>query len=358
MDLGERPPVAVPQRERSGIVLPGEGRGEPQRVQLARAAGRRLRADLLPDALEQRDGQRVTFRPEPLGVVFSEGEAALDGRAPRHQGRGRAGDDGDPQERPAPRRRHDHAEQRREPQEGVPLGPRPVRAPEPEPGHSGERGPSASRREHPGGGDVRRLVPSPHKRRREQHERHGRRRQRRLPRQPQADAHATRGRRDAAAEVADQVRSSDDEQCCRRRRPPAARAGAAPHDAGGGEQQHRGHEQGARRRAHGAEDGAVERGGREQHRRAERRALQGPRGDQRDTPARRPRGRGREEEDERERECDGREAGRARDGGELGVPLRGRQGLHREKGVAMIAAGGAELEHARVAGPEPRAEEA
>src|SRR5439155_21841935 len=105
-DVRERSPGAVPQGERRGIILSDERGGEPQRVQLTRAAGRRLGAHLLPEALEQRDGERVAFLSEAPGVALGEGEATFDGTAARDQRGGGAGHDGDSRQLTAPRRRH------------------------------------------------------------------------------------------------------------------------------------------------------------------------------------------------------------------------------------------------------------
>jgi len=129
-DLGRRLPGATPHGQAGRVRIGRERRGEPPRVQLARGArGRRGRCR--PQTLQQRRGARVGRGAQPERVPLREHEPAFHSRAPRDECGRRPRHRRDPEHGPGPRRRHQHAHQRGQPHERVPLGPGPVGIPQP-----------------------------------------------------------------------------------------------------------------------------------------------------------------------------------------------------------------------------------
>ena len=253
--LGHRVAAARPHAETRGIVLGGERRPEPDGVQVPRAV-RLRRRQLAPQALEQRDRRRVVRATQPCGVTLGETEATFDRRAPCDERGGRAGDGGDAAHRPATRRRHHHTHQGREPDERVPLGPGAIGLPQPQAGERREHRPRAGSGESPR--NAARLRGAAHQGRRPNHQRHAGRRHRELPRDPQAEAHAAGGRRDAATEIAYHVRSGEHEDRRRGRRPPASRHAATPQHRRREQQHEPEHRQRSCGRAEHAQHRAIE----------------------------------------------------------------------------------------------------
>ena len=230
LQLRQRPPLrpGAPQLKHRGIILRDERRANPQRVQVTGGARwwQRRGGRLLAEPLEQRHRDGVALVAKPERVPRGERQSPLDRGAPGDQrGRG-ACDDSHADERPALRRGENRPDERREPEERVPLRPRAVRAPEPQAADRRQRGPCARRGEGPR--DAFRFLRAAHQRGCQQNERHRRYGKSRLPRHPQLEADAARRRRDAAAEIAYDIWRREDQDRGSRHPPPRSPHAAAP----------------------------------------------------------------------------------------------------------------------------------
>ena len=122
--------VAGPERQLRGVALIAQGGAAPQRVHLRARGRRRCIHHLLAEALQQRNGQGVGLVAEPRDVALGDLDLPAELGAPGHERAGAAGHQGDAADRGPPRGGHRHEEQRRRPQERVPIRPPASRAPD------------------------------------------------------------------------------------------------------------------------------------------------------------------------------------------------------------------------------------